>query len=41
VTVSSYSDSAADVVTLNAAMSQQNDGMAYASDIALKPRPRT
>jgi hypothetical protein len=35
VTVSSYLDSAAEVVTLNAAMGQLNDGTAYASDIAL------
>jgi hypothetical protein len=35
VSVSSYLDSATDVVTLNAAMGQLNDGTAYASDIAL------
>jgi hypothetical protein len=35
VTVSSYLDSAADAVTLNAAMSQLNDGTAYPSDITL------
>ena len=35
VSVSSYLDSAADVVTLNAAMGQLNDGTAYASEIAL------
>jgi hypothetical protein len=34
-TVSTYLDSTADVVTLNAAMSQLNDGTAYTSDITL------
>jgi hypothetical protein len=35
VTVSTYLDGAADVVTLNAEMSQLNDGTAYTSDSAL------
>jgi hypothetical protein len=35
VSVSTYLDSAADIVTLNAVMSQLNDGTAYTSDIAL------
>jgi hypothetical protein len=35
VSVSTYLDSASDIVTPNAVMSQLNDGTAYASDIAL------
>jgi hypothetical protein len=35
VTVSTYMDSATDVVTLNANMGQLNDGTSYASDITL------
>jgi hypothetical protein len=40
VTVSTYMDSATDVVTLNASMGQLNDGTSYASDIALNAQAK-
>jgi hypothetical protein len=40
VTVSTYMDSATDVVTLNANMGQLNDGTSYASDITLNAQAK-
>ena len=40
VTVSTYLDSSADVVTLNAAMGQLDDGTAYASNITLNAQAK-